>query len=420
MSERTLTVSELNAAVRGLLKDGIGSVSVRGEISNLRRQASGHIYFTLKDAGSQVRAVMFRGVAGYLKFAPADGQSVIVSGELTVYEPRGDYQIRVTRMTPLGKGSLQEQFEALKRKLQAEGLFDAGRKKPLPVFPEKIAVVTSPTGAALRDFLQIIGRRCPRLAVQVFGVRVQGGGAAGEIAAAIGELNRRAEVDVIIVARGGGSLEDLWAFNEEAVARAVAASALPIISGVGHEIDFTICDFAADLRAPTPSAAAELVSLADSEWAERLAAGQENLRRAAADFLEKARWRLAANRDHYVFREPVRIVGQMFQRLDDYDAALRRSLSRAAERARDRVETLRQRWSRSAPARHFADLRKLLQTKAGQLRLLSPQQTLQRGYAIIFNTDGEVLRSKRALAAAQTVTLRVADGEVAARVAPEA
>jgi exodeoxyribonuclease VII large subunit len=412
MSDQTLTVTELNATVRDLLEGQIGAVSVRGEISNLRRQSSGHIYFTLKDANSQIRAVMFRGSAGYLKFAPADGQSVTVSGELTVYEPRGEYQIRVTRMEPLGKGNLQEQFEVLKRKLQAEGLFDEERKKPLPLFPEKIAIVTSPTGAALRDFLQIIQRRCPRLSVQVFGVRVQGDGAAAEVANAIGELNDLAEAEVIIVARGGGSLEDLWAFNEEVVARAVADSKIPVISGVGHEIDFTICDFAADMRAPTPSAAAELVSLADIEWLEKLVCFEEDLQREVTDYLEKCRWKLNANRDHYVFREPVRVVEQMFQRLDDFDATLKRGLSLAVERSRDKVKNLNQRWSLASPERRFTELKKQLQARADQLRLLSPQQILNRGYAIVFDTKGQVLRKKASVLAALNVKIRLSDGEV--------
>jgi exodeoxyribonuclease VII large subunit len=402
--------------VRDLLEGQIGAVSVRGEISNLRRQSSGHIYFTLKDANSQIRAVMFRGSATYLKFAPADGQSVTVGGELTVYEPRGEYQIRVARMEPQGKGDLQEQFEALKLKLQAEGLFDEERKKPLPLFPQKIAVVTSPTGAALRDFLQIIRRRCPRLAVQVFGVRVQGDGAAAEVANAIGELNALAEADVIVVARGGGSLEEVWAFNEDVGARAVAASRIPVISGVGHEIDFSICDFAADLRAPTPSAAAELVSLSDGEWLEKLAGFAEDLQREVADYLEKCRWKLASNRDHYVFREPVRIVEQMFQRLDDFDAGLKRGLSLVAERSREKVKNLRQRWSLASPERRFSELRRLLQAKADQLRLLSPQQVLDRGYAIVVDAKGRVLRKRASVLTAQDVKIRLSDGEVGARV----
>ncbi|MDR0532593.1 MAG: exodeoxyribonuclease VII large subunit [Verrucomicrobiales bacterium] len=415
MPEQTLTVSQLNSEIRDLLEGQIGTVSVRGEISNLRRQSSGHIYFTLKDETSQIRAVLFRGLAGLLKFNPQDGQSVVVSGELTVYQPRGEYQIRVTRMEPEGKGNLQEKFEALKRKLQAEGLFDEERKRPLPLFPEKIAVVTSPTGAALRDFLQIIQRRCPRLTVQVFGVRVQGEGAAEEVALAISELNRLAEVDVIIVARGGGSLEDLWAFNEEVVARAVASSAIPIISGVGHEIDFTICDFAADLRAPTPSAAAELVSLSDGEWLEKLVDFEEDLQREVASYLEKCRWKLAANRDHYVFREPVRIVEQMFQRLDDFDGELKRGLALVAERSCEKVKNLRQRWTLASPERRFTEFRKLLQAKADQLRLLSPQQTLNRGYAIVFDAKGQVLRKKASVLAAQDVKIRLSDGEVGAK-----
>ncbi|MDR1146895.1 MAG: exodeoxyribonuclease VII large subunit [Verrucomicrobiales bacterium] len=409
-------MSELNAAVRDLLEGQIGTVSVRGELSNLRRQTSGHLYFTLKDAASQIRAVMFRGLAAYLKFAPADGQSVTVSGELSVYEPRGEYQIKVTSMAPLGRGDLQERFEALKRRLQAEGLFDAERKRPLPVFPRKIAVVTSPTSAALRDFLQIIRRRCPRLAVQVFGARVQGEGAAAEVAAAVEEANRLAEAEIIVVARGGGSLEDLWVFNEEVVARAVAASALPVISGVGHEIDFTICDFAADLRAPTPSAAAELVGTADSEWWEKLTAAGDDLHRAAEDFLTQCRWQLVAWRDHYVFREPARTVEQLSQRLDDHELALRRNLAYSTARAKERWSALHQRWSLAAPARRFAELGKLLQAKADQLRLLSPQRTLQRGYAMVFDSDGKVLRDRASLAAAGKIKIRVTDGEVGARV----
>ncbi|MDD5261342.1 MAG: exodeoxyribonuclease VII large subunit [Methylacidiphilales bacterium] len=411
-----LSVSQLNAEIRSLLEGQIGEVSVRGEISNLRRQSSGHVYFTLKDEGGQIRAVLFRGDAARLKFAPADGQGVIVHGELTVYEPRGEYQIRVSRMEAQGKGTLQERFEALKRKLQAEGLFEQARKRPIPQFPETVAVVTSPTGAALRDFLNIIRRRCPRLKVQVFGVQVQGEGAAEQVAQALAELNRLGEADLIVVARGGGSLEDLWAFNEEIVARAVAASMIPVISGVGHEIDFTICDFAADLRAPTPSAAAELASAADEDWRNRLVVLFDGLRQNAAGLLQDRRWKLAACRDHYVFREPIRIVRQMSQRLDELENGLVRNLQVARNTTRERLSFINQRWQSAHPQRRLAEWRNLLQARKVQLRLLSPQQTLNRGYSIVFDRKGRILKEVEQALAAGDVKIRFSDGDMDAKV----
>ncbi len=411
-----LSVSQLNAEIRSLLEGQIGEVSVRGEISNLRRQSSGHVYFTLKDEGGQIRAVLFRGDAARLKFAPADGQSVIVHGELTVYELRGEYQIRVSRMEAQGKGTLQEKFEALKRKLLAEGLFEQARKKPIPQFPETVAVVTSPTGAALRDFLNIIRRRCPRLNVQVFGVQVQGEGAAEQVAQALGELNRLGEADLIVVARGGGSLEDLWAFNEEIVARAVAASKIPVISGVGHEIDFTICDFAADLRAPTPSAAAELASAADEDWRNRLVVLFDGLRQNASGLLQDRRWKLAACRDHYVFREPIRIVRQMSQRLDELENGLVRNLQVARNTTRERLSFIKQRWQSAHPQRRLAEWRNLLQSRKVQLRLLSPQQTLNRGYSIVFDRKGRILKEVQPALAAGDVKIRFSDGDADAKV----
>ena len=418
MSEsETISVSELNAVVRGLIEDGMGPVHVRGEISNFRRQSSGHLYFTLKDAGSQVRAVMFRGDAARLKISPADGQAVILHGELTVYEPRGEYQVRVTRIELQGRGTLQERFEALKRQLQAEGLFEASRKKPLPVFPQTVAVITSPTGAALQDFLNIIGRRCPRLQIRIFGVRVQGEGAAAEVAEALAEINRQAGADVIVVARGGGSLEDLWAFNEEVVARAVAASQIPVISGVGHEIDFTICDFAADLRAPTPSAAAELLSLPDAEWRDKLGAAALDLERQARAMLEEWRWKLSAFHEHYVFREPVRIVDQWAQRLDEIQNGLARALVLGRDRCREKSTYIYRRWEAVHPGRRLEELRRRLSARRDQLRLLSPQQTLDRGYAIVFDEKGAVLRQVEALQRAEHPKVRLSDGELPVKIA---
>ena len=254
-----LTVSELTRQIKRHLEEGFEDVWVEGEISNFRSPSSGHCYFTLKDDKSQIRAVIFKFMGRYLKFEPHDGLSVICRGRINVYEPRGEYQLILDYMEPKGVGALQLAFEQLKERLKKEGLFDPERKKSLPLLPQKIGIVTSPTGAAIKDLLNVIGRRFPNVEILINPVKVQGEGAAQEIASAIDELNNIAGIDVIIVARGGGSLEDLWSFNEEIVARAIYRSSVPIISAVGHEIDFTIADFVADLRAPTPSAAGELV-----------------------------------------------------------------------------------------------------------------------------------------------------------------
>ena len=260
MPERHIwKVSELTVRIRDLLEGAFRDLWVEGEVSNFRAAQSGHLYFTLKDEKSQIRCVCFRDQVRGLKFRPEDGLHVTVRGSLSVYEPRGEYQIYVTHIEPVGLGALQLAFEQLKKKLAAEGLFDAGRKKPLPVLPRCIGVVTSPTGAAIRDILRVLKRRFPNVHVSLYPVKVQGEGAAAEIVRAIRHFNRGSVVDVLIVARGGGSFEDLWAFNEEIVARAIAESEIPVITGIGHETDFTIADFVADLRAPTPSAAAEIV-----------------------------------------------------------------------------------------------------------------------------------------------------------------
>lgn len=411
MSEQTLSVGELTAQIRGLLESEFSKVEVRGEISNFRRQSSGHIYFTLKDADAQIKAVFFRGDVRGLKFDPKDGMSVVLFGEVTVYPVRGEYQIRVMRMAQEGKGTLQEQFEQLKNKLLEEGLFEQERKKELPIFPRKIAIVTSPTGAALQDFLQIIQRRCPRLVIQVFGVKVQGQGAAAEIASAVIELNRLAEVDVIVVARGGGSIEDLWAFNEEPLIRVLAHSTIPVISAVGHETDFTLSDFVADLRAPTPSAAAELISLADEEWLNRLRGLEKDLKKEVASFLQLQKQRLTLLRTHYVFKEPVRIVEQWFQRTDELKEKLCRALKSKRDRSAEHLVVIKQRWVRVEPKRRIKELRQILKERAKQLRLLSPEQTIKRGYTITLDQKGKVVRTKVIASKAKNLIIRFSDGD---------
>ena len=282
-----LSVSALTAQIKEILEDQVGEVSVQGEISNLRHQSSGHYYFTLKDEGSQIPCVLFKGSALRIGVQPQDGAKVVAEGEVSVYAPRGAYQLIVRNLQPAGKGDLHQRFEELKRKLQLEGLFAEERKREIPEFVERVALVTSPTGAAVRDAIHVLQRRCPRIRITVFGVKVQGEGAAEEVADAIREIGRRNLADVVMVVRGGGSLEDLWAFNEEVVARAVVASPIPVISGVGHETDFTICDFVADVRAPTPSAAAEIVSRPDEYWREEVREWTERFHEATLQFLEE-------------------------------------------------------------------------------------------------------------------------------------
>jgi exodeoxyribonuclease VII large subunit len=410
-SPGVLSVSELTGRIKETLETRIGTVHVEGEISNFKQQTSGHLYFTLKDAGAQLSSVMFRGGAARLGFVPKDGLQVVAKGDISVYAPRGNYQLIVRSMRPKGKGTLQEQFEALKRKLQAEGLFEPERKKPLPAFPRRIGIITSPTGAAVRDFLQILRRRCPRIEVVVFGVNVQGAQAAGEIVRAVEILNERADCDLLVLARGGGSLEDLWSFNEETVARAVASSAIPTLSAIGHETDFTICDFVADLRAPTPSAAAELASRADQEWAQELAGFVETLSGLARSLIKEREWRWKECAGSYVFREPRRVIELGAQKLDDRAESLDKALRAAFDAKKQQFQAVENRWRVQHPGRFLEDLTRRLEERRARLRLLSPQHVLERGYAIVFD-GGTVLKSVHEISRKKKVTVQVADGKI--------
>jgi exodeoxyribonuclease VII large subunit len=392
---RVLTVSQVNEYVKMLL-DGdrvLGHVTVRGEISNFTNHyKTGHFYFTLKDEGSLLKAVMFRTAASRLAFLPETGMKVIVTGRVTAFVRDGQYQIYVDDMQPDGVGALYLAFEQLKAKLAAEGLFDPARKKPLPRFPRRIGIITSPTGAAVRDLIQILGRRMPMAQPVLWPALVQGRDAPASLRQGLRYFNATGSVDVIILGRGGGSMEDLWAFNDEGLARDVAASALPVISAVGHETDFTICDFAADLRAPTPSAAAEL---AVPDQRELLAALEETGRRCDTLLTQKvmrARQRLETLQNARALREPT-------QRLDD----ARMQVLALADRA-DRAE--RTRLDRATQS---------LQELARSVQALNPLAVLTRGYAVA-ERDGELLRSVRGLAVGDAVTLTLADGRVAARV----
>ena len=316
-AQNPISVTDLTSTIRDLLESSLGEIWVAGEISNFRSPGSGHLYFTLKDATATLSAVMFQHEARRIGFALQDGQAVLARGTITVYEARGQYQIQVAEIRPRGQGSLQQRFEELKRRLEVENLFDLDRKRPLPVFPEAIGIVTSLQGAVLQDMLQILQRRAPGIRIFVRGVRVQGPGAAQEIAEAIGAFSTEQNVDLLVVARGGGSLEDLWAFNEEVVARALADCHVPTVSAVGHETDFTIADFVADLRAPTPSAAAEMLTRDWSEWRETVAKLRVRLERTTRQVLGHHRRQLDQMASSYALREPRRVVRQWAQRLDD-------------------------------------------------------------------------------------------------------
>ena len=422
-ARRVYTVAELTRLVKQTLEDEVGRVWVEGEISNFRRQASGHCYFTLKDERAQLSAVFFAGSQRGVAVPLSDGMQVRLYGELSVYEPRGQYQLIVRQVEAGGQGMLMARFEALKRRLQAEGLFDEARKRPLPLLPRHVGIVTSPTGAAIRDILNIVTRRFPNLHVLLAPVRVQGAGAAEEIAAAIDRLNARsaravgeadrgpldAPLDVLIVGRGGGSLEDLWCFNEECVARAIARSELPVISAVGHEIDFTIADFVADMRAPTPSAAAELVVGRKEGFEKALRQQARQLRQTLRQRLTELRGRVETARASHIFHAPRHLVERAAQGLDALEMRLKQALSGATARQHRRVEECRARMTRAAPGELQRRQRQVAALER-QLRALSPVAVLERGYSLTRSADGKLVRSVRQVAVGARLRTQVADG----------
>ena len=445
---RPLSVSEVNAVSRELLEESFPDIWIQGEISNFKAHSSGHLYFSLKDARSQINAVMFRGVAVHLRFKPTDGLAVLARGRITLYEARGSYQANLQWMEPQGVGSLQLAFEQLKAKLKAEGLFEADRKRAIPALPRRIGVVTSPTGAALKDILKVLQRRHAGVQVLIAPCRVQGEGAAQEIARAIQALNAMAEraspggslpVEVLIVGRGGGSLEDLWAFNEEVVARAIAASRLPVISAVGHEVDFTIADFVADLRAPTPSAAAEMVISSRDEVASRVTGATERLVRAARYQILDRRNRVQALARSRAFGRVEASVAEAQQRCDEATMRLGNALLSRLRDLRERLGIGMERLSpRSLKAEVAsrrgrlggatqllvravqARLRAFREAAAGQdalLRSLSPLAVLDRGYAICQDpATGSVISDASRLSPGDDVKVRLARGRLLSRV----
>jgi exodeoxyribonuclease VII large subunit len=437
-ARRIWPVRELVGKARDHVEREFGDVWVEGEISNFRPAPSGHVYFTLKDADAQLPVVLFRREALLLRFRPKDGLHVLVRGRVSVYEQRGQLQLVAETMEPVGAGSLQLAFEQLKEKLKAEGLFDAARKRPLPPFPRTVGIVTSPTGAVIRDFLNIVARRHSGLNVLVCPVSVQGESSAGEVEAALACLNASKLVDVIVIARGGGSLEDLAPFNSERVARAIVASRLPVVSALGHETDFTIADFAADLRAPTPSAAAELITEAQHNIAEHLARLNHRLDRAARFQILQARQRLARVPGSRAESRMAALVRRLEQRLDDLafrventiNQQLRARQLRVAElsasvlrhdprqqlsHARSHFDAYRSRLGRTLE-RTIEAARARLGALDAQLNSLSPLAVLDRGYALVLDAQGSLVRSTRQVAPGETVRTRLSDGTFTSRV----
>lgn len=427
------SVARLNDEVARLLEGAFPLIWVEGELTNLARPRSGHVYFTLKDARAQVRCALFRSNRMRLRFEPRDGMQVIARARVGLYGPRGDFQLVVQELEPAGEGALRLAYDRLRLRLQYEGLFDPKRKRPLPAFPRQLGVVTSPTGAAVRDVLKVLGRRFPSLPVVVYPTRVQGEGAGEEIAAAIRTAVRRAECDVLLVVRGGGSLEDLWAFNEEGVARAIHACPIPIVTGIGHESDVTIADFAADERAPTPSAAAERTSPNRIELVERLAAVAGRARRAAVAGAERRRASLEIQSRR--LRHPLLRIENLSQRTDELGRRAAAAFDRRREESRRRIATLFHRLDRirpdprafraklenlerrlhSATAERHARASARIRELARALHAVSPDRTLERGYAIVYR-EGGIVRDAEEVAAGDAITARLARGRLEANV----
>ena len=435
---RVMTVSELTAKIRDLLAKNFTGITVQGEISNCREAQSGHIYFTLKDDRAQVRCVFFKQQQRGIRLRPEDGLQMTVRGSLSVYETRGEYQIYVENLEPIGLGALQLAFDQLKKRLEAEGLFDPARKKPLPLLPSRIGIITSPRGAAVRDVVRILTRRFPNVHLTVYPVRVQGEGSAEEIVKALKFFNLRKIVDVLILARGGGSMEDLWAFNEEIVARAIFASEISVISGVGHEMDFTIADFVADVRASTPSAAAELVVQTRDQFDKHVA----DLRETLASLV---RYRLLelSSRVHELsarrgFRRPLDFLRQQRQRADEMTSRLALGLRARLEQSRRRFTAARLRIASFDFRMKIAAFRLRLEKRTAELgvrieRLLrakrerfeklslqlqerSPLRVLERGYAIATDAVGNFLRDAAQVALGDTVAIQLHRGKLSTEV----
>ncbi len=437
-ARKIYSVSELSARIRDLLESEFQDIWVEGEVSNFRAAPSGHYYFSLKDERAQMKCVCFKNNVRYLRFQPEDGLQVTARGQVSIYEARGEYQLYVEYLEPVGYGALQLAFEQLKARLAEEGLFDPAHKKPLPRLPRRIGLITSPRGAVIQDMIQILERRFPNMPLLLYPVSVQGEGSADEIAEALRHFNRSRDVDVVILARGGGSIEDLWSFNEEKVARAIYASKIPVISAVGHETDFTIADFVADLRAPTPSAAAELVVASKEQLQAEIVNLEKSLLAAMRHRLLEWRQQVQALATHRGFRLLETFVRDSSQRFDDLASRLSAALEKRVRQERQRLEVARARlaafdWRGWLERLHlllgrqrndlvrFMEVRLLRvrqELEAARLALeeRSPLRILERGYAICYDAAGNVLRAADEAALGDEITVQLAHGRLAAEV----
>ncbi len=438
LQRRIWKVSELVSELRTEIEREFSDLWVEGEITDLRPAASGHIYFSLKDESGQIAAVLFRRQASLLRFRPENGLYILLRGRMSLYEQRGQVQLVAEHLEPMGTGSLQLAFEQVKRRLQQEGLFDTERKKPLPAFPRCVGIVTSPAGAVIRDFITVISRRHSALEILLYPALVQGDSAAAEVAKGIAYFNESREVDLIVIARGGGSLEDLAPFNSESLARAIAASELPVVSAVGHETDFTIADFAADLRAPTPSAAAELITTAQHKVEEHLELLTQRLHRAVRYLVMQARERLARLSVDATFVHLTDSINRRHQRIDDLCSRMETAWRATSQQKSQRLQTLETAILRNDPAQRIGLLRErldnlwsrliraqllltqnhstALQSLQRQLTSLSPLAVLNRGYALVYDESGALLKNTSGLRTGQFLSTRLAGGTVESRI----
>ncbi|WP_319783794.1 exodeoxyribonuclease VII large subunit [Oceanisphaera sp. IT1-181] len=441
-STQVYTVTHLNRHARLLLEGELGTVAISGEISNLSTPSSGHWYFSLKDSQSQLRCAMFKGNNRSVAFRPKNGDQVLIFGKVTLYEPRGDYQLVAQTMAPAGEGLLKQQYEALKQRLFEEGLFADSLKQPLPAHPSRVGIISSPTGAALQDILSVLARRAPHLQVIIYPAQVQGEPAAMQLVAALETANRRAETDVLILARGGGSLEDLWCFNDERLIRAMAASHLPIVSAVGHEVDFTLSDLVADMRAPTPSAAAELISRDGNAQQAQYQQWQQRLQQAQRRYLLQSGQLLARLSARLQLQHPRQQLQQQAQQLDQLQSRLQRAFRQRFSQAQQRLGQSKLRLSHQHPAQHLQSRRATLQAlqqrlqtqmktrlargehqlalAGSRLNAISPLATLARGYSITLNEtntqNSQVITAASQVQVGDKLRTRLAQGEVVSRV----
>ncbi len=412
-----LSVSELTLSIKKHLEGRFQALKVQGEITNFKEQASGHLYFTLKDAQAQISAVLFRGNAASLKRLPKNGDQVIVQGEISVYAPRGNYQLIIRQLEYAGVGELLLKLHALKAKLQEMGWFDKGRKKLLPTSPKTIGVVTSPTGAVIQDILNILSRRHAGFHLVLNPVKVQGEGAAQEIAAAIDQFNKHSLADVLIVGRGGGSLEDLWPFNEEVVAEAIYRSKIPVISAVGHETDFSISDFVADLRAPTPSAAAELVMAAADQHLSQLGAFQKRFDQLITHHLSSHRQKISLLQRHPLLSSPYALIESAAQRLDDYTEEFDQTMLQVLQTCRLKLDGLKRQLSAMSPQIRINHLKEKLKSLTSHLKSIDPKNLLTKGYSILFReNDHSAIVSSKDLKVEEKIRVQLHDGTIKVKI----